>query len=253
MIITCTKLMSTKNQPELSGWSDANGYITIGNSYVVYAYKIYKDIIWYLICDDNYGITYDYPLYLPDIFFMPSDKSASKYWIKTSNGLVTEAGFTDIINNSVFYEDLTDGDAYAINKFKHIKSLIDTENGYGENMFIYREMPPINDGTCIIHIPSDIKDKQDLINYIVKNLSFHFEEITSWDTLSYFISHMEWIKEKKLWINHDQLPSLQKNDLKQYIKCLNDACESLKYSNHQYELTVYFPKNEENATIRLLA
>ena len=244
--------MSTKNEPELSGWSDANRYITIGNSYVVYAYKICKDITWYLICDDNYGITYNYPLYLPDTFFMLSDKSASKYWIKTSNGLVKEYGFTDIINSSVFYEDLTDGDAYAVNKFKHIKSLIDTENGYGINMFIYREMPPINDGTRIIHVPSDIKDKKDLIDYIVKNLSFPFGEITSWDALSYFIEHMEWIKEKKVWINHNQLPSLQQNDLKQYIKCLNDACESLKYCNHQYELTVYFPQNAENTIKRIL-
>ena len=86
----------------------------------------------------------------------------------------------------------------------------------------------------------------------MKNLSFPFGEITSWDALSYFIEHMEWIKEKKVWINHNQLPSLQQNDLKQYIKCLNDACESLKYCNHQYELTVYFPQNAENTIKRIL-
>lgn len=250
MIITCTKLTNTKHRPELSGWSDAKGYITVGNSYVVYAYRICKGYKWYLICDDNYGSVYNYPLYLPEVFFSVSDGSVSKYWLKTGAGLSTEAGFPEIINIPDFFMKLTDGDIQATDRFKAIKLIIDKENGYGKNIFIYRTMPPVNDDTRVINIPPGIKDKNDLINCIMNKLSFPFGELLSWDALAYFIGHIEWVKEKKVWINHEQLPPLQKNDLMQYIKCLSDACGPL--NGHQHELTVYFPEYEENTIKRIL-
>lgn len=242
MTITCDKTHSDSIRMKSIGWADASSYLTVGKCYVVYASMTTDGITWYLICDDNFGISYNYPLYIPEFFFYITDNSYSSYWITTEDS--AETGFKEILSIPGYLEKLIDGNLDIIHNFNEIKSRIDKENGYGKNMFIFHRMPPADHNTELIQIVGKISGKDALFARYEKCLESPYGQIQNWDILSFILSKLDWIIQKKVWIWHEQLPVLAETDLVSYIKCLDIACQSLK-DNPDHELSIYFPEQTE--------
>ena len=148
MIVMCKQIHTENTVMKSTGWADASSYLTVGKCYVVYASIIADGITWYLICDDNFNISYNYPLYIPEFFFSIIDNSYSRYWITTENS--AETGFKEILSTPGYLEKLIDGNLDIIHNFNEIKSRIDKENGYGKNMFIFHRISPVDHNTELI-------------------------------------------------------------------------------------------------------
>ena len=111
-------------------------------------------------------------------------------------------------------------------------------------MFIFHRMPPADHNTELIQIVGKISGKDALFACYEKCLESPYGQIQNWDILSFILSKLDWIIQKKVWIWHEQLPVLSETDIVSYIKCLDIACQSLK-DNPDHELSIYFPEQTE--------
>lgn len=99
--------------------------LTVGKEYVVYAIDEAEGNVWYYICDENF-------IYYPQKHCAPLfeiiDNRTSKYWgFKLwENGLL-EIAFSHWLNDSYFYEKLTDKEPTEVDLFTRIKALMDVE------------------------------------------------------------------------------------------------------------------------------
>lgn len=124
MKVRCVKTEINNPSPELesSGWSDAEGYLTLGKEYEVFAFfRSYhgKDIDAYLICDDFYNdMDYNYPLYIPAMFFIITDDSKPSFWITPPDNPRYE-GPPELVQEK--YEAILDGDPVLIAAFRKLK------------------------------------------------------------------------------------------------------------------------------------
>ena len=131
MIVKCTRKKLAKDLSKdltLSGWTNAEGYLTIGKMYVVYGIYRKNNINYYLICDDYYnGLDYPYPLYIPSAYFQVIDNTSPEMWKikKTKTELII--GMPPL-TDWAFYDKLTDWDKEAVTIFNIIKKQIDVES-----------------------------------------------------------------------------------------------------------------------------
>jgi|SRR5579883_1782657 len=107
-------------------------HLTLGTEYVVYALTIFLGDIWYYICDDSYSY---YPVWNPAVLFAISDDRISRFWKigyrskdESSDGGFLLA-FPEWASDPGYYERLTDGDAAAVDLFRHYKEVMDQECG----------------------------------------------------------------------------------------------------------------------------
>ena len=120
MTVQCiqTSLINPPQSIIKSGWRDASKYITLGKIYNVFAIDHRTDTDWYLICDDNFDDNaYNYPVYVPSIYFQINDNSKPQYWIRVA-AFPSYEGPSCLSPNS--YEDLIDGDPVAISYFRRL-------------------------------------------------------------------------------------------------------------------------------------
>ncbi len=52
--------------------------ISVGKSYAVYAVSVFREVLWYCICDDGYV---HFPVWTPAGLFEVQDSRLSRYWI----------------------------------------------------------------------------------------------------------------------------------------------------------------------------
>jgi hypothetical protein len=121
-----------KNLPE-NYIDPARGYtktielpLTVGKEYMVYAIRLWQGIVWYYICDDNYSY---YPIQTPAPLFEVVDNRVSKYWrfMLNPNGVLRFV-FEQWLNDSCFYDKLTDQEEAEVEIFDKVKELMDAED-----------------------------------------------------------------------------------------------------------------------------
>ncbi|MCC3411537.1 MULTISPECIES: hypothetical protein [unclassified Microcoleus] len=100
--------------------------LTVGKEYVVYAIRLWQGIVWYYICDDNYSY---YPIQTPAPLFEVVDNRVSKYWrfMLNPNGVLRFV-FEQWLNDSCFYDKLTDQEEAEVEIFDKVKELMDAED-----------------------------------------------------------------------------------------------------------------------------
>lgn len=124
MIIKCITTVIPNPSAALlrTGWWHADGYLTIGKKYEVYAIQTecYDDIDAYLICDDLYDEeSYYWPLYMPTCYFEIIDSYIPSSWILSSR-FPGYNGPIDLMPDN--YELLLAGDLRRIKAFQRIKN-----------------------------------------------------------------------------------------------------------------------------------
>ena len=87
-----------------------------------------------------------------------------------------------------------------------------------------------------IHISSNIKSKEDLLDYFSEKLKFPDYFGKNWDALYDCLVDLSWIKEKKIIILHDEINFIETNDLTIYLKILCDVINKWSDSEeHTFE------------------
>jgi hypothetical protein len=104
--------------------------LTVGKQYVVYGMTVYRDHLWYYICDEQY--TY-YPIWNPSPLFEIVDSRLSVYWrvglyrCGADRNVMSVIAFDEWVSDPFYYDKLTDGDPAAVATFRKYKALIDDE------------------------------------------------------------------------------------------------------------------------------
>ena len=100
-----------------SGWKDAGNSLTIGKLYTVFAINHRGDCDWYLICDDNYNDMggYNYPVYIPALFFLIKDHHKPGNWAVFPRDNCFE-GPPEL--SFEYYEKIVEGDPSALSSFR---------------------------------------------------------------------------------------------------------------------------------------
>lgn len=73
----------------------------------------------------------------------------------------------------------------------------------------------------------------------------------NWDALDECLRDFHWVEQRRVVIQHDELPRLSKGELHTYLEILQRAVEDW-HSDEQHELVVIFPKDSESIILNLL-
>lgn len=104
--------------------------LVIGKTYQVYAFTLVFGHVWYYICDETYS---HYPVWTPSLLFELVDGRVSSFWqLGFLRGNISEEPFPIIafkewVEDSTFYDRLTDGQPLAVETFRQYKKLLDEE------------------------------------------------------------------------------------------------------------------------------
>lgn len=105
-----------------SGWWHADGYLTVGKEYEVYAIlsSFLNGVDAYLVCDDYYNDrNYYWPLYIPACYFEIIDESKPASWKRSLINPKYEGPSEIGIDK---YEALIDGDEEILSSFRQIRA-----------------------------------------------------------------------------------------------------------------------------------
>ena len=132
MRVRCLKTKINNPWPELleTGWWNADGYLTIGKEYDVFAIHstwLRRNIGCYLICDDVYNDQdYYWPLYIPNFYFEVIDNTKPPFWAVSSKDPDYEGPpeiGPDKRGKYSYYEAIVDGDPAAVATFRRIRAM----------------------------------------------------------------------------------------------------------------------------------
>ncbi|MBW3570984.1 MAG: barstar family protein [Gemmatimonadetes bacterium] len=106
--------------------------------------------------------------------------------------------------------------------------------------------------TRIVHMPSDVAGKRELLEYMAERLDFPAYFGYNWDALSDCLKDLAWVQERRVVLVHASLPRrLGEADLKTYLDVLADAVLDWRESGEAHELIVVFAA-ADGALIRAL-
>lgn len=100
------------------GWAEANGYLTIGKVYEVFAiiHSNNSEDEFVLICDDFFNdLDYSFPIYVPAAYFQIVDPIIPSEWTRSVNYPDYE-GYAELTPDK--YENIVNGDPKAISEFR---------------------------------------------------------------------------------------------------------------------------------------
>ena len=121
MKVKCVRVLISNSPRSISdsGWANVEQSLTKGCLYTVLAIDHRRECDWYLICDDSYNDMsgYNYPVYVPSLFFLIKDHYKPSNWRISLDG----SGYEGPPELSYeYYEKIVDGDPYALASFRRI-------------------------------------------------------------------------------------------------------------------------------------
>lgn len=112
------------------------------------------------------------------------------------------------------------------------------------NIFTYTDdVASLSVGAVRITIPRSINSPSDLFGSFSDGLSFPEGFGKNWDALFDCLRDLSWIRERRVVIAHESIPTaLSADELRAYLGLLGDAVVSWQCHPGPHELIVTFPK-----------
>lgn len=104
------------------------------------------------------------------------------------------------------------------------------------------------EAVCVT-VPNAISSKANLLKLLSRDLSFPNTFGENWDALFDCLCDLSWIREKRVVIAHESVPTLPVDDLRTYLGVLNDAVASWRDNPGAHELIVIFPPSASSASL----
>jgi hypothetical protein len=90
-----------------------------------------------------------------------------------------------------------------------------------------------------------VSSKADLLRLFSQQLSFPKYFGNNWDALYDCLRDLSWLREKRVVIAHEEIPTvLSADDLRAYLGLLGDAVISWQNNPGEHELIVVFPSKQ---------
>jgi hypothetical protein len=105
--------------------------LVIGKTYVVYAFTVVRNYVWYYLCDEDF--TY-YPIWNPSPLFKIVDPRLSRYWVfeytpdgrcESMSGIII--AYPEWASDPWYYDSLSDNCEREVKVFERYRKLIDDE------------------------------------------------------------------------------------------------------------------------------
>lgn len=100
-------------------------------------------------------------------------------------------------------------------------------------------------------VRTGISDVDELLNELADSLKFPEYYGENWNALSDCLRDFHWVEEKRVFLIHEDIPSINDDDLNIYIEILFDAVGDWK-EGEDHELFVIFPAPSEGRVRGLL-
>jgi hypothetical protein len=102
--------------------------VSVGKTYIVYAVSVFRDVLWYCICDDGYV---HFPAWTPAGLFEIADSRISRYWafaaINDRDITCTFAYPEWVRDETDYYDELLENMDPAVKIWNKYKKLIEEE------------------------------------------------------------------------------------------------------------------------------
>lgn len=98
-------------------------------------------------------------------------------------------------------------------------------------------------GTTCVTVPKSVSSKADLLRLLSCGLSFPNTFGANWDALYDCLCDLSWIREKRVVIAHESVPTLPADDQRKYLGVLRDAVASWRNNPGAHELIAIFPSS----------
>lgn len=92
----------------------------------------------------------------------------------------------------------------------------------------------------VVHI-SKVNRESELLEQLSKKLNFPDCFSPNWNAVYDCLTDFHWIKQQGIVLVHDDLPKLEKQEMKIYLRVLCDATSSWKKGEEHY-LKIVFPE-----------
>jgi hypothetical protein len=89
-------------------------------------------------------------------------------------------------------------------------------------------------------VPSGISDANELLDVLDHELKFPSYFGFNWNALSECLRDFHWMKQRRIFLIHEDLPRLPRVDLVNYLEVLDQAVRDWK-PDEEHQLTVVFP------------
>ncbi|HBU68916.1 MAG TPA: hypothetical protein DEE98_00865 [Elusimicrobia bacterium] len=116
--------------------------------------------------------------------------------------------------------------------------------------FVFSDDHKSNEGDLIIKIPCNIKTENALFDVLLKGLSFPYFG-WNWNALDDCLHDFEWLRAKKIIIQHDDLPQMPVNELKIYLEVLSSAVYDWM-NDSAHDFVVVFPVQEKAQIVSIV-
>lgn len=103
----------------------------------------------------------------------------------------------------------------------------------------------------LIDVPCSINSRLDLFNFYNKEFEFPSYFGQNWDAFYDCLSDLSWLDIKGVLLFHSALPQLNKEDMAQYVRILNDITKDRTKDDVSFK--IFFHKNNESAISKMLS
>jgi len=93
--------------------------------------------------------------------------------------------------------------------------------------------------TKIVIIKAGIKTHQELFDYICKELNYPVSVVKNWDALADILRDLKWLKEKKILLQHSDIPLNDPIKQSFYVSILLDTLKDILEYNKVFICKFY--------------
>jgi RNAse (barnase) inhibitor barstar len=109
----------------------------------------------------------------------------------------------------------------------------------------------ISSDDFVASVPAQIGDQESLFRIFRQELQLPHYFGSNWDAFEECIRDLSWIKSRRIFLIHVDLPSLDTVAFRTYLEVLSDTVSDWK-SDGDHELLVVFPPETYDVIVRIL-